>query len=297
MAFPDLTRPSILRFLLGPRLPQNSNGFQGAHIVGNSFWRGAVTWLSQLGFSDDADTINNGVLLPESERGSAVLGAATHLGNHFSASAIPRARVRFSCLMLLAGLAACTPPKGGTRDNMIASSQEGPSVSDDNRAERKAALEQLDQLARNKGLRSAKVDEAQHPGFAEGESYTNPGVEPDVSVDYPIVSDGHLPGRYTVISTQVEQKLAFTLRTLRGEVVATVYVLVNGGKPLPSNEITLRVYSISEKSNLSAEGASVRSRLTMRRFASTIVALSGIRRSSPLDMRVFYERKKTGELL
>jgi hypothetical protein len=30
-------------------------------------------------------TLSNGVLLPESERGNAVLGAANHIGNHFGA--------------------------------------------------------------------------------------------------------------------------------------------------------------------------------------------------------------------
>jgi hypothetical protein len=88
MAFPDLTRPSGLRFLLGPRLPQNQSGFQGAHIIGSSFWTrqtGGVSWLNDIGFSDNQDTQNNGVLLPESERGNAVLGAANHIGNHFGA--------------------------------------------------------------------------------------------------------------------------------------------------------------------------------------------------------------------
>ena len=33
MAFPDLIRPPGLRFLLGPRLPQNQSGFQGAHVI------------------------------------------------------------------------------------------------------------------------------------------------------------------------------------------------------------------------------------------------------------------------
>jgi hypothetical protein len=85
MAFPDLIRPSGLKFLLGPRLPQNQNGFQGAHIIGSSFWDRRVSWLDGLGFPSNQDTQNNGVFLPESERGNAVLGAANHIGNHFGA--------------------------------------------------------------------------------------------------------------------------------------------------------------------------------------------------------------------
>jgi uncharacterized membrane protein YgcG len=85
MAFPDLIRPSGLRYLLGPRLPQNQSGFQGAHIIGNRFWRDDIDWLTAIGFLNDQDTTNNGVLLPESERGNAVLGAANHIGNHFGA--------------------------------------------------------------------------------------------------------------------------------------------------------------------------------------------------------------------
>jgi hypothetical protein len=76
MAFPELIRPGGLRFLLGPRLPQNQTGFQGAHIVGDRFWRDDVRWLDELGFPNNQDTLNNGALLPESERGNAVLGAA-----------------------------------------------------------------------------------------------------------------------------------------------------------------------------------------------------------------------------
>jgi hypothetical protein len=88
MAFPDLIRPSGLRYLLGPRLPQNQSGFQGAHIIGDRFWRVDVAWLDLLGFTNNQNTLNNGVLLPESERGNAVLGAANHIGN----DGAPRAR-------------------------------------------------------------------------------------------------------------------------------------------------------------------------------------------------------------
>jgi hypothetical protein len=48
MAFPDLLRPSDLRFLLGPLLPQNQSGFQGAHIIGNNFGRGKQAALAGL---------------------------------------------------------------------------------------------------------------------------------------------------------------------------------------------------------------------------------------------------------
>jgi len=81
----NLKRPQGLRDILAPRLPQNTNGFQGAHIIGSDFWSRSVTWLTELGFLDNRDTLNNGVLLPESARGNLVLGAANHIGNHIEA--------------------------------------------------------------------------------------------------------------------------------------------------------------------------------------------------------------------
>lgn len=60
MAFPDLIRPTGLRRLLAPRLEQNLNGFQGAHIIGESFWTratGGVNWLSELEFENNANTL------------------------------------------------------------------------------------------------------------------------------------------------------------------------------------------------------------------------------------------------
>ncbi len=85
MAFPNFTRPLGLRRLLAPRLPQNQNGFQAAHIVGSSFWLNTALWLNDVGFDGDQDVLNNAVLLPESARGNLVLGAANHIGNHFGA--------------------------------------------------------------------------------------------------------------------------------------------------------------------------------------------------------------------
>lgn len=81
----NLERPKGLRDILAPRLPQNTNGFQGAHIIGSRFWLEDLEWLDDLGFLDNQDTLNNGVLLPESARGNLVLGAANHIGNHFGA--------------------------------------------------------------------------------------------------------------------------------------------------------------------------------------------------------------------
>jgi len=85
MAFGDLDRPQGLRDLLAPRLPQNQNGFQAAHIIGSDFWVSAVRWLTDLGLPGDQDSLNNAVLLPESARGNLALGAANHIGNHFGA--------------------------------------------------------------------------------------------------------------------------------------------------------------------------------------------------------------------
>jgi len=85
MAFPNFTRPPGLRRLLAPRLPQNQNGFQAAHIIGSSFWLNNAPWLNGIGLNGDQDALNNAVLLPESARGNLVLGAANHIGNHFGA--------------------------------------------------------------------------------------------------------------------------------------------------------------------------------------------------------------------
>jgi hypothetical protein len=73
MAFPDLNRPTNLRRLLAPRLEQNLNGFQGAHIIGSSFWQNSVEWLDELQFPNNQDSLANAVLLPESARGNLEL--------------------------------------------------------------------------------------------------------------------------------------------------------------------------------------------------------------------------------
>jgi len=52
MAFPDFPRPQGLRRLLVPRLPQNQNGFQAAHIVGSNFWLNSAQWLEELSFEE-----------------------------------------------------------------------------------------------------------------------------------------------------------------------------------------------------------------------------------------------------
>lgn len=76
----NLERPKGLRDILAPRLPKNTNGFQGAHIIGSDFWLRSLQWLRQLGFQDNQDTLNNGVLLPESARGNLVLDISLPTG-------------------------------------------------------------------------------------------------------------------------------------------------------------------------------------------------------------------------
>jgi len=53
-------------------------GLQNAHIIGQSFYT-QLAWLQSLiGVDEEA----NFVVLPESERGSAILGVAAHFGSH-----------------------------------------------------------------------------------------------------------------------------------------------------------------------------------------------------------------------
>lgn len=54
MAFPNFTCPLSLRRLLPPRLPQNLNGFQAAHVIGHSLWSRAIdekNWLNSVKFT------------------------------------------------------------------------------------------------------------------------------------------------------------------------------------------------------------------------------------------------------
>jgi hypothetical protein len=191
----------------------------------------------------------------------------------------------------------CAPPTNDTEMNGSVANQRRERVSEDKQAKRSAALAQLDQAVRSKGAPAERTAQVSHPGFSPGESYTNPEVGQEISLEYPLISDRYLPGRYTVVPTLVEQKLRFILRSLRGESVATIYVLMNDGKALPDSDLKLRIYGITERKDLTREGVLIRSRLTLRRFSSTIVGLSMIRRSSASSVRVFYEPQKRGEIL
>jgi hypothetical protein len=71
-----------LKDLIGRRLP--FSGLQNAHIIGVSFYNKTfLDWLQVL-LPDVNDDVNYAVL-PESERGSAILGVAAHFGNQNSA--------------------------------------------------------------------------------------------------------------------------------------------------------------------------------------------------------------------
>jgi hypothetical protein len=75
---PNKPSNSILN-LIGRRLPWNATGLQNAHIIGVSFYNeDQLDWLASLLQDVNADV--NFVVLPESERGSAILGVAAHFG-------------------------------------------------------------------------------------------------------------------------------------------------------------------------------------------------------------------------
>src|SRR5690349_14613989 len=86
MAFSDIKRPTGLKDLISPRNPANKSGFQGAHVAGDKFWQAQLNWLTQnLGADFNPDNRLNGVLLPEGNRGGAVLGVAEHFGDNVDA--------------------------------------------------------------------------------------------------------------------------------------------------------------------------------------------------------------------
>ncbi|TCM07353.1 calcium-binding protein [Sphingomonas sp. PP-CC-3G-468] len=76
-------KPTNLNDLVGERGP--GTGFQWAHIIGKSFYTTSLQeWMSNLlvgGVDDD----HNLVALPESERGSAILGVSAHYGSQVAA--------------------------------------------------------------------------------------------------------------------------------------------------------------------------------------------------------------------
>src|SRR5687768_6103640 len=67
--------------LLDKRL--SGTGFQRAHIIGDAFAnRPALAWFRDLLGPAGANERFNSVLLPEAERGGAILGAAVHYQEH-----------------------------------------------------------------------------------------------------------------------------------------------------------------------------------------------------------------------
>lgn len=75
------TKPTALLDLLGKRSLLGTTGLQDAHIIGVSFHREEqLRWLRE--FFPNVDDEANFAVLPESERGSAILGVAAHFGNH-----------------------------------------------------------------------------------------------------------------------------------------------------------------------------------------------------------------------
>ena len=69
--------------LTGGRRPNfGPTGLQDAHIVGEGFYNGFLNWLRVL---LDSDEDVNFVVLPESERGNAILGVSSHFQSHNTA--------------------------------------------------------------------------------------------------------------------------------------------------------------------------------------------------------------------
>ncbi len=79
--FPELTRPTgtFMQKLLAAR-SSSPIGFEGAHVIGQSFWNGSLSWLYGLNPSTSTpigpDKTFNGVLLAENGFDSSVLGVA-----------------------------------------------------------------------------------------------------------------------------------------------------------------------------------------------------------------------------
>ena len=77
--------PTGLFSLLGLSSNPSNSGFQRAHIIGVGFVRrpaANLQWLATLLGPNGADVQFNSVLLPEAERGSAILGTALHFQEH-----------------------------------------------------------------------------------------------------------------------------------------------------------------------------------------------------------------------
>ena len=86
MAFEDIPRPQGLKDLITPPNSRNTTGYQGAHVAGLDEWKTNLQWLTdQLGAGVNPNARMNGVLLPEGNRGGAVLGVAEHNGKRVEA--------------------------------------------------------------------------------------------------------------------------------------------------------------------------------------------------------------------
>lgn len=80
--------PTGLFRLLGLSPNPSLSGFQRAHIIGEKFIDDPdnnLTWLARLLGRNGENEQYNSVLLPEADRGSAILGTSRHYLNHIDA--------------------------------------------------------------------------------------------------------------------------------------------------------------------------------------------------------------------
>jgi hypothetical protein len=168
-------------------------------------------------------------------------------------------------------------------------------MSDDRRAKRKEALAKLDRALRAEGaaLPTPRAGVA-HAGFEEGETYVNPPIGRGVTIKYPILEDPEIPGRYTISSNPRENKVELTLQASDGRAVAYIYCKYDDPPAKQKTEQSLRVYNISEGSVKTPAVVEARSKLNMRRFASTVALLM---RKSAQRVTIHFKSALPGEYI
>lgn len=82
-AFSRLKRPPEMLDYIPGGYSGGRSGFQGAHIIGKAFWRDNLDFLNDVLEHKNARNFSfNGVLLPETELGGAVMNVASHNSSH-----------------------------------------------------------------------------------------------------------------------------------------------------------------------------------------------------------------------
>src|SRR5258706_16102875 len=82
----NIPTPTNIKDLIDPLdNTSNKSGFQRAHIIGEDFGTGTeLDWFAKILGPAGINESFNAVLLPQSARGGALLGAAVHRSNHVS---------------------------------------------------------------------------------------------------------------------------------------------------------------------------------------------------------------------